>query len=466
MVGFKLSNKEFFIDIFVANILILCCLLYKSEIFSVISFILFVIYIAYLIYLKSLYFIKYFAFIFGAIIAINGTAIIEFISDLYLVKLHCYSNFVGSLPLHILSYWSLLIGFKYYDYYNGIELTINLLSQIYNNVNTRYLKKVNFFVLLIYLGLFLQVIFNPAFLLGIDRFTYAQIFTMSPFWLKLDHVSHILLIIPILLIIKEKYKIAYLTLLFYIFYYIWNGNKFGPFFNLFYIWILLYYPVLLNKDLIYIREKLNKILKISIAIFCLTLLIVSTNVNNLENYILNRSSQQGQLWWKTFDIIDGNIYFDEIDGEIMAMIYAESDISKNIGSRHGIYKIMYLTAPVNIIDTKLSTGSRYTEAGYASLYYYFGCVGVVFASVMISMIISFTINKFLKSVIEGDYIASFILLRIIFLERTFLSMFLLNDLFKPISLLSYAYLILMNNKKFQVSFDQNIKLKIKRYELY
>lgn len=463
MNNFKLNYKEILIDIFAANIFIICCIFSQIQFFSIASFLLLTFYIIYLFKIKPLYFIKYFAFVFGAIITINGTAIIEFMDDLYLVELHCYSEYVGSLPLHILCYWSLLVGFKYYDYYKGIELTVNSLTQVYNNLNIKYLKILNLFVLIIYIGLFCQVIFQPAFLLGIDRFVYAKTFVMNPFWIRVDHISYILLIIPILLIIKERNKIAYLTLIFYILYYIWNGNKFGPFFNLFYIAILLYYPLLLTKDPIYIRKNLNRIINVLIAILGLTIAIVSTNVNNLENYILNRSSQQGQLWWKTYGITNGKIYFEEFDDEIEAMLYGESDISKNIGAKNGIYKIMYLSAPVNVIDTKLSTGSRYTEAGYASMYYYFGCIGVILCSILISIIISFTINKFLKSIIEGDYISSFILLRIIFLERTFLSMFVLNDLFKPISLLSYVYLILMNDKKIQISFEQSFKLKIKKY---
>ena len=100
---------------------------------------------------------------------------------------------------------------------------------------------------------------------------------------------------------------------------------------------------------------------------------------------------------------------DEFKNEITALFEQKEGAANNVGSRNGIYGIMYATAPQSIIDGKLTTGSQYTEGGYAAAYYYFGPLGAICFSVLMRLL-RCILYQWLDS--SGDQVFSYYRMRI------------------------------------------------------
>ena len=455
----NIINKKIIIQQIILSVLFLiCCIFNEIRIFSLISYIGFITYLFLLTYRNPIFFLKYLAIIIGIVLTVNGVLLIEFYENNFLVEIYTTSKYIGSLPLYILIW---------YIFLNSIQLYELKFKHKINNQKIRKSKLLNclsIITLCLYLGLFIQVYQHPAFMLGIDRFVYFKYFPLNSFWEKIDHITGFLLIFPIFSIVYQKKGVGILSIIVYTLYYIWNGNKFGPFFNLIIVFFLVYHKQIYS----YTRLKIRKITKYSVIIFIFlfgfTLLIVNNTGVSLENYIWNRASQQGQLWWKIFSITQGETHVLEFGDEILGIIKGTPERGNLIGANNGIYKIMYMSAPESIIDAKLETGSRYTEAGIAALYYYFGSLGTMIAIFFIGIIFAFTINSLLTAISYNDLIAASILLRIFLIERTFLSMFIMYDFFKPLSLLGYIYLVFFWNKKPYISTKNGLKIIYQRYK--
>lgn len=436
-----------------------CVLFSESEWSSILSLIGFGAYCIYLLKIDILYYIKYLAFIFIAFSAILGTTVIEFF-NLYLVELQCESSYVGSLPLLILGYWCLLVSFRIFDTRKQIKNLSDSLKL--NNSEIKILRIFVWGVCLIFLLMFLKVIKYPAFLLGIDRFAYSMYYQPSGIWSIISNISPLLLVFPILYFINGKRVISSITILLYFFYALWTGNKFGPFFTLICIFLLIYSNKLIEKGKKYIKRVTGLLVIIFTLLIAFTIYFsqMSSDFTSLE-YISTRAAQQGQLWWKSYELSNGEIHSEEFDEEISSAFSQDNSVSNNIGADYGIYKMMYYCAPNKLVDFKLSTGSRYTEAGMALINYYFGPIGLILFSNFIGFIIVKTINGFINCLTKRDYIKALILLRFFMIERTFLTMFVLSDITDVISLLSYLYLLFMNNKMLVI---KKKKLMLIRYK--
>ncbi|HFR3771733.1 TPA: DUF6418 domain-containing protein, partial [Streptococcus suis] len=94
------------------------------------------------------------------------------------------------------------------------------------------------------------------------------------------------------------------------------------------------------------------------------------NISSTINYFLIRLSQQGQLWWGVFRLDFEN---ESHIGE--ALLEAKSFFKVGIGELQydlGMFKVMKLVAPIQLVNSKIAQGSRYAAANPAILYYYFG----------------------------------------------------------------------------------------------
>ena len=445
----KVKKELLVTNLIFGSVFFICILLAKFKLFSYISMAFWTVYFVRCCILKNKEFaLKYLAFLFISGVAILGTAIIEFTSSIYLVELGCYSSFVGSLPLIIFGYWLFLFVIALIDSKYEIKIDRDNMDDL-----TKYKKLYNtisIIVLMAFLLLFSKVVTHSALQLGVDRFVYATQYSQLGILGKVVSNAPLLLVFPILTIIYNDNFLRIIGVLgnvTYILYFIWTGNKFGPFFSLVCIFLLVYYKKILEKG----KRFLKKILIISFILFggiVAFAIIFSVSISSYSGltYIEQRGSQQGQLWWKTYDICK-NIHPSEFIDEIRAMNNGKDAISDNVGSNNGIYKIMYLCAPREQVDFKLSTGARYTEAGFATMYYYFGTIGVIIFSCIMGGIVAVTINSFIAALNNRDYIKTLIFLRFFLLERGSLSMFLFNDFVGTVSLLSYLYLLIMIRKK-------------------
>lgn len=444
--------------IFHLLVFILLVLLVKISYLAITSYLsclVFCLYICVILYEKPMLGIKFFSIIFSIFLTILGLAMIELGKSTYLPELDCLSFYAGSIPLYILAWW-LFVACLY------------LFEIFYKYKSNEYNKNIDIIILftvittIIYFGLFYQVIDKPAFLLGVDRFAYNRLNPLSNFWEKLDHIAWMLVIFQITLIVHKKYILGFISICLYILYYLWNGNKFGPFFNIIVVFCLVFASAYMLKDIKKLRKMLMNLFILSVCIVFFTFGIVASSGVDLENYIWERTSQQGQLWWKTYEITDGVVHADEFDKEIKVMFDKPIIGEGMLGADTGIYKIMYLCAPKSIIDAKLETGSRYTEAGMAAAYYYFGMYGVLIFAILMGIMFSITVNAIIRSIYVGNIIVAFLLLRLMNIELTSISMFTFVDLFKPISLLSYFYILYMWNKVPYISLKGQLKIGLRR----
>ncbi len=295
-------------------------------------------------------------------------------------------------------------------------------------------------------ALFASVAGNPSFMLGYDRFRYEAEFgtewaTTLAGWLSF------LIIIPVYAIRRHERTIDLLlgcaSVVLFVLYHIWVGDKFGSFFSLVCVFALAYYDVVLKMSLKMLRVALGVALLAFIALLGFTYFAYTfTYDESIDKYFSDRIAQQGQLWWRTYDLCDGKMHPEKLSNEIDAIVNPKSEIAENVGSQNGVYGIMYFTTPKKRVDGKLLSGSRFTEAGYASAYYYLGPPGVILFALIMGFAYAAVQNAILRSLWSKYLLESSIWLRLSFQLQTIVSMFTFYMLFTPFSIACYAFLIL------------------------
>ena len=123
---------------------------------------------------------------------------------------------------------------------------------------------------------------------------------------------------------------------------------------------------------------------------------------------------------------------------------------------------MYLCDPEEVVTNKLVSGSRYSEAGYAVMYYYFGVLGVIFYSILIGLVFSGIMKALINALQTEDYIKAMIYMRFFMLIRAAFSMFTFGEFLDIISILSYAYLIFEHIKSSRLKNQAKMNLQASR----
>ena len=419
----------------------ICVFFHQYSFASWISLVIFVLYCVYLLKQNVFFYIKYFPLVFSSISLILGTLFCEFTSiDLY--EIAEKAHFVGSVPALILFQIVLYAGISLFDK----PIKKNEISVIVNNLTGDKYPSICHMIsigstILLFL-LFVRIIRTPAFLAGYDRFQYAEmVYSNTGIWRLIDNFSYALIVFPALDFVNHHKISGGCGLLVYMLYNLWNGNKFGPFLTVLIFFLLVDYEKIALKN----KARIRKLIRNGILCIVGLLLVASvlaTNVMHIsiEQYFGSRLAQQGQLWWKTYEVSDTS-HMSEITDEIHGTFYGSSNVSDNVGASHGIYKIMYLCGSKPYIDNKLRAGSRFTEAGYASAYYYLGTVGGVLFSLLFALIFAKTLNGFIRAIKNWNWINIAVLTRLYTIERITFSMFLFDGYFDSISILSYLLLI-------------------------
>ncbi|WP_206214624.1 DUF6418 domain-containing protein [Adlercreutzia sp. ZJ242] len=374
---------------------------------------------------------------------ITGVASCEF-SDIYLSELVIQSGFVGSLPLIIFSRWVFLVLLIWLDSRYGRDVDGNRANLIELRVS-KWLAIGTAITLFVFFLAFIDVArYTPAFASGVNRFNWGLSHSdrLVPRQL-LDNMIY-LLIFPAMSIRYGGKRLGAITIGVYLAYSLWIGIKFGGHFQALCIFIWVYYDRIIRID----SKKLQKA-AFGILLSVLILVLGAVQLHSYSassefsapKYLLSRTAQQGQLWWRTYDL-SKTANIDQFDNEISVILHGDPTEEYNhVGSSQGLYMIMYLTAPQGVVNTKLATSSSYTEGGYAAAYYYFGSIGPVLFSILIALLITFFLNSCLRALAKSRLIDAVVYLRLVFMTITLMSMFHLG-LFGPISLICYAYLIL------------------------
>lgn len=447
-----IKRNRFIFTGLVFILLLMCVLFSEFKAFSYISLTVYLFYWMYLYRIDKTYFVKYLAFIFCAVATVVGATIIELLPEVYLKELNCQSHFSGSLPLLIFSYWIFLYVLEIRDYHYGKLLIIQI--DYFSGVRAK--KIINLFAAVCSLLLFVVFLYVsthtlPSFMYGVDRIDFNRTYAMPWLISKLYINIYLLIVFPLLALIYANRLIGIISIILYCILNFWTGEKFGAFFSLLCILLIVLYNKVLSVNI----KVLKRILRFVAVIFCMMVVIAvnifssSTDLNPYE-YFSQRSAQQGQLWWRTYDLYNGETHPSEFQNEIKAFFEGDKSIQNSVGAENGIYKVMYLCAPKSVVSSVLGNGVRYTQADYAVMYYYFGVLGVIVYSILMGIIISSIVNTFILSLQKKDYIKAMIYLRFFVLIRASFSMFTFGSFLSTLSILSYVYLIFTHGRQLKL----------------
>ena len=397
---------------------------------------------------------KYLFFFFGIIANVIGCFLCEF-GNFYLTELSTFTHYVGALPILVFSQVCFFISI--YEIERKFERKEKTHSGI---VNGKSLCALNCFVFFLYLIIFLHVLPYPAFRLNVDRMTFSAMGYNNGIWNYLSKWAQFFIVIPIGCIAytsNKKYKVfGVVTLIIYCLYYLWIGNKFGSFFSLFCLFCMC------NYSKISIQEKtLKKIFLIVLGVIAALILFASLVFTKLQSqgfgitmYLQTRLAEQGQLFWKTYEVTGGELHFSKIKNEIAGQFSGANSAKELVGARFGVYNIMYLCAPRQKVDSFILYGSRYTEAGYASAFYYFGHIGsLLFAVIFAGMIVCIT-NRLITETKRNSLVGMLLMTRLYLITCTALSMFLFSNYFTGTSIITYlwgVYCLLGKRLSFKIS---------------
>lgn len=456
----QIKRAKFIINGLVFALLLLCVLFSSIRAFSYVSLCVFAVYWLYLYHFNKIYFVKYLTFVFVVVGTVVGAVIIELFPEQFLPELRCQSHFSGSLPLLIFSYWIFLCVLEIREYRYGKNIR-NIQVDFSSNIKEK--KVINRFAIISCMLLLILLIYVvthtiPSFLSGIDRFNFGRVYELPLIISKIYSNIYLLLVFPFLALIYTNRLVGVISILSYCVFNFWIGEKFGAFFSLLCILLI----VLYNKILTISKKILKRILLFTLATF-LVMIIVATAIFsssitlNPYEYFIQRTSQQGQLWWRTYDLYKGEIHSTEFDNEINAFIEGDKPNQECVGAKNGIYKVMYLCAPESVVSAKLASGVRYTQADYAAVYYYFGAPGVIIYSILMGLIASSIVNVFIRALQKKEYVKAMIYLRFFFMFRVSFSMFTFGSFISWLSILSYIYLIFTHGRRLQFRFQGNVK---------
>lgn len=450
-------SGEMLANTLIGIFLFFCVCFSKSAMCGYLSLFFFGLFIIHILFNYTIILFKYLHYFFACAASIVGCAIIEY-TEIYLYEIGEMSSYVGALPLLTISWWAFFVTLRIHDSWivkrqkkQGNLRNPDIVD--YFSVDNRNKNLIAYAAALIgslfIIYVFFVVLRNPAFILGVDRFRYVDMFDYGALY---DQALRGLkyLIIPIIVVAVYKHSIiGWLAIGVFCLYSFWIGNKFGSFFSLLCIGTMIFSQRIAESEKISKRKIALVMVIIAVLIGVAVFGVSFTHNEARSQYLFSRIAQQGQLWWKTYDKSD-EIHFSEIGDEIDSIKGVNHDINQNIGSKHGIYKVMYYTAPRQIVDNKLMTGSAYTEAGLAAAYYYLGVPGCLFFVVIGAVLSSFFVNSFLFHLRYNQYVRAFIHYRFYSSIHVFVSAFTLYPFFNKTSILSYIILLICYKKVFKI----------------
>ena len=252
-----------------------------------------------------------------------------------------------------------------------------------------------------------------------DRFGYKAAYIQGV-WGKIS--DYYIYFVPLLLMNWHRgrqRKLTVLTLTLYVGYLFLAGEKYGGYLTLA-MYILFFFLSELPKGA---RKKLLKLVILVILIFVIaatTILLQYTLLYNSRalDHLYERVAQQGQLWWNIYGLRNYiNPQIEELSDELDA--YTDTGAATPY---YSIYKMMYLSAPEDMITRKIATGATYTESTAASLYYYFGFSALPLFAILMGCFFSWLSYKYVQSIYGGYIIEAMIITRLILLGRSFFGM--------------------------------------------
>lgn len=402
---------------------------------DVITVLLFSLYVVIILIKNPRFFIRYLMVFFMSVGNIVGVYICEN-ESIYLTELGIMSHFVGSFSLLVIG-WTLFIHILYlwdskYDISN--DGSDNILIHVkFQQHNVEISNMFMWTIVLLEIALLIRVFPVPFWITGTDRFFIHKVY-ITGIWEK--GFYFILLSIPIIVsnILNKKSKLAYGILSTYIGILFWTGEKFGAYWNIIVLFCIMISVKYNYKNQVYFRMILKKFVMVGsclfLVIFVNFFLLYGKNENNhFSDYFLQRVAQQGQLWWRTYELIkqSNDSKMDELQDEFRT--YFSSDESYKKDYNHAIYKIMRFTTPKAIFDKRIASGSRYSTSTFATMYYYFKEYGVLIYPIFGASLFFWISYIFMYSVARSYLIETLLSFKILVASYPALAMSEFNFLF-------------------------------------
>lgn len=302
------------------------------------------------------------------------------LSELDLVTFH-----TGAFPLVVVAWYISLIVLLVLD--KQYPVHFNTSSEFSFSLGNKHVV-IHKYLLILLLGLLtilvLRAIEHPFYLEGIDRFEY-QAKYLQGFWMKIIGWVTIMIPLALLLAWKEKNNISRIYIALYAVFLFFTGEKFGGFWNIVVFSCIIYsiYAERYNKVVLY-----KLLTKIFLAFSCILMVLIlhrslnyNTSLVSESQYLLQRTAQQGQLWWRTYDLEKNQgIKIYELNDEVRTFFELNDNNIKDYN--HAIYKIMRYTTPEELFQNKINSGSRYSTSTLASIYYYFKEPGIIIYAIL------------------------------------------------------------------------------------
>ena len=121
--------------------------------------------------------------------------------------------------------------------------------------------------------------------------------------------------------------------------------------------------------------------------------------------------------------------------------------------------MMYYIAPESYVTALLSAGYRYTEAGFAVMFYYFSYAGPIIYAILMGIYFSVITNKLSLAINRRQLLRVYLYMRLWLYGTTSFSMFIFSPFFTPMSIVIYMYLIFTHNKNLYVNIGRG-KIKL------
>ena len=399
--------------------------------------------------------LRYISTFSGAVLVWSAIVVIEF-SGLWLSELQTDGYYCGILPLCASFYIVYLLFLEVYDSRYARRMTRKTLQFSFHGVNiTRMISRVSTYgVIALTAVLFMRIANKPAFRMLYDRFEYREIF-LPGIWGALT--NYIMYLLPLILVDwKNGNRLeAACAIGLYVVYLFWTGERFTGFLGImFYVSMFL---VDCGKTLKMDKKKKNRLSFKQIMLLCMVLLLILVIVIrqysrlyevNSWVHLMERITQQGQLWWAIYaGYRDTGLHLSELKDELQVFTDPEG-MPKN----YGIYRIMYLCAPKDVVTAKIEKGQNYTESTGATIYYYFGPAVLILFAVFFGIVLAYLMRLYFNCIMENRIVSAAIVSRLLTVYRNFVSMSRFHMLFgKGTLFLIFIYIILRLWRKTQKS---------------
>lgn len=366
--------------------------------------------------------LKYCVFLISGIWSIIDVFLLEN-TQMWVPNLQEYSSHSGALFLISFSFTVFIISLAIFDR----RYTIRVCRPDPKEPTSKFSDKVYFLVVVVSFIILLGFVFDAV----TSGYFASGSSSRYEFLSNADSISssyyyYLQMIIPVIAIYARRKNAPLIMYLFaglFLICLLLLGNKFGALMNIVYVCILSFYfakdrtKAQIDKDA---GRALLLLVCFAGVLSIYSLIQMFYEHNNLTDAItqfVNRIfSGQGDLWWGMYAQYGSLVpQLSSIMDELQAF---DTDGLSQIQYNFGVYKMMNLVAPQSVLDTYALLGIRFTSSTDASLFYYFGSVGLIVGKVMIAWVLTLLVNALIKaSKLDRGFEAFFITVILFFALR-------------------------------------------------